>query len=62
MSKIKISPFVAADHLDSEETIAAYLAEAQEDGNPELLRIVLADIEVARARLSNSRGAESSSK
>ncbi|SNT05807.1 probable addiction module antidote protein [Sphingomonas laterariae] len=37
-----------AEHLDSEEAIAAYLDAAMEDGDPDLIKVAIAD--VARAR------------
>lgn len=48
----KLSPFDAADYLDSEETIAEYLAAALEDSDPETF--LLAMRTVARARARNS--------
>jgi probable addiction module antidote protein len=44
----KFTPFDAADYLDSEETIAAYLTAALEDENPDMFLIAVKD--VARAR------------
>lgn len=48
MSKIKISRFDVAEHLDSEEMIAEYINAALEDGDPDLLMAAIGD--VARAR------------
>ncbi len=45
---MKTTRFDAAEHLDSPEAIAAYLAAAFEDGDQELMRAALND--VARAR------------
>ncbi|MBU4611871.1 putative addiction module antidote protein [Achromobacter sp. GG226] len=45
---IKIAPFDAAEYLDSEEAIAAYLSAALEEDDPSLFLTALAD--VARAR------------
>ena len=45
---IKLAPFHASDHLDSEETIVEYLTAAMEDENPNVLLAALK--EVARAR------------
>ena len=45
---IKFTPFDAADYLDNEETIAAYLTAALEDENPDMFLIAVKD--VARAR------------
>ena len=44
----KITPFDAANYLDSEEAIAEDLNAALEDGNPDMLLIAVRD--VARAR------------
>jgi DNA-binding phage protein len=46
--------FDAADYLDSPETIAAYLAEAFESGDP--LAIELANAAVARAHAPRNNG------
>lgn len=42
------SPFDAADYLDSEETISAYITAALEDANPDVFLAAVRD--VARAR------------
>ena len=42
------TPFDAADYLDNEETIAAYLTEALEDPDPDMF--IIAVKTVARAR------------
>lgn len=44
----KITAWDAAEHLDDEEAIAAYLAAAFEEGDPALIAAALGD--VARAR------------
>jgi probable addiction module antidote protein len=44
----RFTAFDAADYLDSDETIAAYLSAALEDDNPELFLVAVKD--VARAR------------
>jgi len=44
----KFTPFDAADYLDNEETIAAYLTAALEDENPDIFLVAVKD--VARAR------------
>ncbi|QTR52204.1 addiction module antidote protein [Thiothrix unzii] len=44
----KFTPFDAADYLDDEETIAAYLSEALEDPDPDTF--LMAVRTVARAR------------
>ncbi|MCX4156170.1 MULTISPECIES: helix-turn-helix domain-containing transcriptional regulator [Paraburkholderia] len=51
MPKTVVTPFVASEYLDSEETIDAYLATVTEENDPELLRRALEDVETARARL-----------
>ncbi|MDP2751627.1 MAG: putative addiction module antidote protein, partial [Rhodocyclaceae bacterium] len=45
---IKFTRFDAADYLDNEETIAAYLSAVLEDDDPEMFLIAIKD--VARAR------------
>ncbi|UCV17097.1 addiction module antidote protein [Quatrionicoccus australiensis] len=42
------SPFDAADYLDNEETISAYITAALEDANPDVFLAAVRD--VARAR------------
>ena len=44
----RFTPFDAADYLDSEEVIAAYLSAALDDDNPDLFLVAIKDI--ARAR------------
>lgn len=44
----KFTPFDAADYLDDEETIAAYLSEALEDPDPDVFLMAIRS--VARAR------------
>lgn len=44
----KFTPFDAADYLDNEEMIAAYLTAALEDENPDIFLVAVKD--VARAR------------
>lgn len=46
--KIKIAPFDAADYLDDNETIAAYLSAALTDPDPDVFLMAVKD--VARAR------------
>lgn len=48
MSKMKTRPFDAANYLNDEEDISAYLQIVMEDGDPALLAAALGDI--ARAR------------
>ncbi len=44
----KFTPFDAADYLDNDETIAAYLTAALEDEDPNIFLVAVKD--VARAR------------
>ncbi len=44
----KFTPFDAADYLDSDETVAAYLTAALEENDPDLFLTAVKD--VARAR------------
>ncbi len=44
----KFTPFDAADYLDNDETIAAYLTAALEDEDPDIFLVAVKD--VARAR------------
>jgi probable addiction module antidote protein len=48
MSKTKITKFDAADYLDSEETIAAYINAAMEEDDPDILLAAIADVAKAR--------------
>ena len=48
MSKIKTRPFDAANYMNDEEDISAYLQVVMEDGDPALLAAALGDI--ARTR------------
>lgn len=48
MPKIHTRPWDAAEHLKTEEDMAAYLEAALEEDNPELISAVLGDI--ARAK------------
>ena len=48
MSKMKTRPFDAANYLNDEEDISAYLQVVMEDGDPALLAAALGDI--ARTR------------
>jgi probable addiction module antidote protein len=47
--KPTFTPFDAADYLTDEETIAAYLNAAAENGDTELLLIALKDVANARS-------------
>ncbi|WP_353116390.1 addiction module antidote protein [Nitratidesulfovibrio sp.] len=44
----KIARFDAAEFLDSEEAIAAYLSAALEDPNPDVFLVAVADVAKAR--------------
>lgn len=48
MAKTKMRPWDAADHLKTDEDMAAYLEAALEDGDPALVSAALGDI--ARAK------------
>ncbi|MGV2289621.1 addiction module antidote protein [Trinickia sp. YCB016] len=48
MSKVNVSRFDAADYLDSEAAIAAYLNAALEENDPDLLLAAIADVAKAR--------------
>jgi probable addiction module antidote protein len=48
MIEVTTTPWDVAEHLGSEEAIAAYLDAVMEDGDPELVKAALKD--VARAR------------
>ena len=48
MAKTKTRSWDAADHLETEEDMAAYLEAALEDGEPTLVAVALGDI--ARAK------------
>ena len=48
MARTRTRPWDAADHLESDEDIVAYLEAAFEDGDPALIAAALGDI--ARAR------------
>ena len=51
--KIKLAPFNASEHLDSEEVMQEYLQAALEDPNPELVLMAIAN--VAKARGAGTR-------
>lgn len=58
MKEVKIARFDAADYLDSEEAIAAYLNAALEEGDPDLLVAAIADVAKARgiAKVASDAG------
>ncbi|MBT2119793.1 putative addiction module antidote protein [Dyella sp. LX-66] len=45
----KVKEFDAADYLDNEEVIAAYLQDALEDGDPNVFLLAVADVVKARS-------------
>ena len=49
MTKAKVRPFDVAEHLDSPETIAAYLNEAFETGDMAFMLSAIRDVAKARA-------------
>jgi probable addiction module antidote protein len=63
---VKVSKFDAADYLDNQETIAAYLSEALEPGDSEFLYEALATVARAKGMTNvlkeNGLGRESLSK
>lgn len=58
MKPVKVARFDAADYLDSEEAIAAYLNAALEEGDAELLMAAIADVAKARgiAKVASDAG------
>lgn len=52
------SPFDAADYLDNEETISAYITAALEDANPDVFLAAVRDVAHARgmAQLAKDAG------
>lgn len=55
MTAIKTVPFDAAEYLDNEEAIAAYLSAALEENEPVLFLAALADAAKARGMTNGSR-------
>ncbi len=49
------APFDAADYLDNEEVIAAYLSAALEDENPNVFLVAVADVAKARGMTQLAR-------
>jgi probable addiction module antidote protein len=45
---VDVTPFDACEFLDNEETIAAYLTAALEEGNPDLFLAALSDVAKVR--------------
>ena len=52
-----LAPFDAADYLDSEETIAEYLAAALENPDPDVFLAAVADVAKARGMTAIAAGA-----
>ncbi len=57
MAKTKTSPWDAADHLKTDEDMAAYLEAALEEGDPALVAAVLGDIARAKGMTQVAREA-----
>ena len=57
MAKTQIRPWDAAEHLETEEDMAAYLEAALEDGDPALVAGVLGDIARAKGMTEIAREA-----
>lgn len=57
MAKTITRPWDAADHLETDEDMAAYLEAALEDGDPGLVFAVLGDIARARGMTKIARNA-----
>ena len=53
---LELAPFDGADYLDSEETIAEYLAAALENSNPDVFLAALADVAKARGMTAIAAG------
>ena len=52
----KFTPFDAADYLDDEETIAAYLSEALEDPDPDTFLMAVRTVARARGMAQLAKG------
>ena len=57
MTTMKTAPFDAAEYLDSEEAIAAYLSAALEEDDPALFLAALADVAKARGMTQMAKDA-----
>ena len=57
MAKTLTTPWDPADHLDTEEDMAAYLEAALEDGDPTLVAAALGDIARAKGMTQVAREA-----
>jgi len=53
----KLAPFDAADYLDDDETIAAFLTAALEDPNPDVFLTAVRDVARARGMAQLARDA-----
>ncbi len=53
MAKTKTRPWDAAEHLETEEDMAAYLEAALEEGDPALVAAALGDIARAKGMSRN---------
>ena len=56
-SDLRLAPFDGADYLDSEETIAAYLAAALENPDHDVFLAAVADVAKARGMTAIAAGA-----
>lgn len=56
MAKIKTRPWDVAEHLETAEDMAAYLAAALEEGDPALVAAALGDIARAQGNGANRPG------
>lgn len=52
MAKTRTHPWDAAEHLETEEDIAAYLEAALQEGDPALVAAALGDIDRRRLQIS----------
>jgi probable addiction module antidote protein len=57
MAKTKTRPWDAAEHLETEEDMAAYLEAALDEGDPALIAATLGDIAKARGMTEIAREA-----
>jgi probable addiction module antidote protein len=55
MNKLETFPWDAAEHLETQEDIAAYLEAALEDGDPALIVVALGDIARSRGMTNIAR-------
>ncbi len=57
MARVETKPWDLVDYLTSEEDIVAHLEAALEDGNPQLITVVLGDIARAKGMTAVAREA-----